>query len=153
MQAVPLFCKFFVPNLGHGCTSCFFSFCPAIQSFECHLLWLRNQIVGRAFTKHPDALLHPQSPVVTLLWRRCNFFGDGSSTCGLPYRGDTTTGSDRITKQAGRNHRIRTHSNTHAHTLQQQQNSPKVCSLHEHPDGTIYHSRTAANLITITGGI
>ena len=72
--------------------------------------------IGRAFTKHPDALLHPQSPVVTLLWRRCNFFGDGSSTCGLPYRDDTTTGSDRITKQAGRNHRIRTHSNTHAHT-------------------------------------
>ena len=29
--------------------------------------------VGRASAKHPDALLHPQPPVVTLFWRRCNF--------------------------------------------------------------------------------
>ena len=117
-----------MPNLGHGCTSSFFRFCPAIQSFECHLLWLRNQIVGRAFTKHPDALLHPQSPVVSLLWRRYNCFGNGSSTCGLPYRDDTTTGSDRITKQVGRNHKIRTHR-THTHTsCKAQSNFPKVCS-------------------------
>ena len=45
----PTFLSVFCAHLGHGCTSCFFFFCPAIHSFECHLLWLRNQIVGRAF--------------------------------------------------------------------------------------------------------
>ena len=41
-------------------------------------------------------------------------FNDCSNTCGLPYRVDTTTGSDRITKQAGKNHRIHSQRNTHA---------------------------------------
>ena len=63
----PTFLQNSVSNLGHGCTSEYFFFCPAIQSFKCHLLWLRNQIVGRAFAKHPDALFHPQPLVVTLL--------------------------------------------------------------------------------------
>ena len=51
--SVPLFCKFFCVLLGHGCTSCYVFFCPSIPSLVCHLLWLRNQIVGRAFPSTP----------------------------------------------------------------------------------------------------
>ena len=45
--------NFFCVLLGHGCTSCYVFFCPSIPSLVCHLLWLRNQIVGRAFPSTP----------------------------------------------------------------------------------------------------
>ena len=59
----PTFCKFSVPNLGHGCTSCFFSFCPAIHSFECHLMWLQNQICRACLVEAP---LRPAPPTVVV---------------------------------------------------------------------------------------
>ena len=143
MQAVPLFCKFLVSNLGHGCTSEYFFFCPAIQSFKCHLLWLRNQIVGRASDKHPDALLHPQLPVVTLLLVMLELLRRCLANLWASLQNYTTSGSDRITIQAGKKRRIRT-QNTQAHTsCKTQPKFPKWCSLHKHPDGTLYHPRTA----------
>ena len=53
MHLSHFFCKFFCVLLGHGCTSCYVFFCPSIPSLVCHLLWLRNQIVGCAFPSTP----------------------------------------------------------------------------------------------------
>ena len=130
--------NFLVSNLGHGCNVEYFSFRPAIHSLVCHLLWLRNQIFERAFERHLDALLHLQMLVVTLLWRRCNCFSDDSSTCRLPYRDNTTKGSDRITMQAGRNRRIRIPEHPHANTsCQGAAKFPKGGVHYKQPDDTI----------------
>ena len=53
MQAVPLFCKISVSPLDTAASLVTSSFCPSIPSLVYHRLWLRNQIVGRAFPSTP----------------------------------------------------------------------------------------------------
>ena len=108
--------------------------------------------VGRASAKHPEALLHPQSLVVTLSWRRCNFFSDGLSTCGLPYRDDTTTGKRQIDNRQGGITRTCTLEHTHAHTRCKAQPQSQRCVQLQRTYQMVqckYHSRPAANLITV----
>ena len=147
MHAVPLSVNF-CAHFGHGCTSDYFFFCPAIGSLQCRLPKLRNQICGDAVPKRPTPLLHPQSLVVTLLWRLSDCFSVSSCTCGLPYR-------DTYNKQ-GKADRCRrgTQSQTRTNrTRCRAADFPATSSQQNEPDGTMYHPSAATNLITLLVGI
>ena len=147
--SVPLFCKFFCVLLGHGCTSCYVFFCPSIPSLVCHLLWLRNQIVGRAFPSTPF-LYSTRSHWSSLFsWRRCSFCSACSSTYVLPYRDGSTSGSDRSTQQARRNHK-NTRQGTHTHRAAKRSQLSQSGVHYKQPDDTTMYSvqcPSAARLI------
>ena len=99
---------------------------------------------GDAVPKRPTPLLHPQSLVVTLLWRLSDFFSVSSCTCGLPYR-------DTYNKQ-GKADRCRrgTQSQTRTNrTRCRAAGFPATSSQQNDPDGTMYNPSTATNLITL----
>ena len=143
--SVNLFCVL----LGHGCTSCYVFFCPSIPSLVCHLLWLRNQIVGRAFPSTP-LLCSTRSHWLSLFsWRRCSFFSACLSTYVLPYRDGSTSGSDRSTQQARRNHK-NTRQGTHTHSAAKRSQLSQSGVHYKQPDDTTMYSiqcPSAARLI------
>ena len=125
------------------------SFCPSIPSLVCHLLWLRNQIVGRAFPSTPF-LYSTRSHWSSLFsWRRCSFCSACSSTYVLPYRDGSTSGSDRSTQQARRNHK-NTRQGTHTHRAAKRSQLSQSGVHYKQPDDTTMYSvqcPSAARLI------
>ena len=132
--AARLYTSSFVLKLAH--------FNAACHGSETKFVATRSQSVPRLCSTHS----------------RCKslLFGDCQTSSAYPLAPvgflteiHTTNKARQI--DAGGEHNRR-HTGTHTHTqtrCKEQPRIPKWCSLHEHPDGTIYHSRTAANLTTL----
>ena len=105
--------------------------------------------VGRAFPSTPF-LYSTRSHWSSLFsWRRCSFCSACSSTYVLPYRDGSTSGSDRSTQQARRNHK-NTRQGTHTHRAAKRSQFSQSGVHYKQPDDTTMYSvqcPSAARLI------
>ena len=91
---------------------------------------------------------------VALSWRRCNSCDDSASAYELPPATYNNLQVSESTDRAGTQN-TRKGTPSHAHTLQGAAKVPKVVFNYTNIQMVQckYHSRPAANLITVTGGI